>query len=683
MGADPKPIPIPSKVDARIRRGRARTRKGQNRRKMYYEFFRGNQYCWLNPAGALLYDATTNGVGGKPRHRVRKTNNRIRPIVEAKVSSTTKTVPSYQINPSTTGDPKRVSAADLAQKVALYGYTKWNVRRATIDTVTHALVAESGFAWPYFDTSIGPFVDDGEGGTVGLGEINIRVFSRNEVHWEPGVDFEDSRWCAVEQARLVDDVYQMDGYLGGKLDPDAGLDSPDTKKNKEVKELVLVTDYLERPSRQFPSGRWLTFASGRVIAGVGVAEDGTPSFRPYPLVDALGRVCDEPVLHKLSYLRDPDSDEDLSLVADMLDPQRSLNDVESKIAEWKNRTLNPRILAPIGSMLTEPDDEPGGIDYYRPVGGQVPQWEQPPQPPQFLVQMAENIKQDIQYIGAADEVPQQLSSSPSIQAFIEQQQERWQQFLGNLDDWDCALMRHCLYLVANHYTEGRLISFRGEFGWDSVDDFKGADMLGETDIRILPGSRTALTREQAKSDIQMLAQMFPGQMTMEQALSAMQSGDAANSLLNGYRYDIAQAEETIKKIRGLGKAFFEVPWRYEFISTPAVAPSPQNPLGSQASYQQIPVPGWYPRKQANPGIQKSVIANYMKTPDFANQPMAAQEGLSIYYDALELIEQQGIQGAAQMMEGQAAQLGMQNAAAPQIQPAPPSQPSLQPGVRPS
>jgi hypothetical protein len=41
-------------------------------------------------------------------------------------------------------------------------------------------------------------------------------------------------------------------------------------------------------------------------------------------------VCDEPILHQLVYTVDPDSDRDLGLGSQMVEPQRDLNNAISK-----------------------------------------------------------------------------------------------------------------------------------------------------------------------------------------------------------------------------------------------------------------------------------------------------------------------------------------------------------------
>jgi hypothetical protein len=46
---------------------------------------------------------------------------------------------------------------------------------------------------------------------VGQGEIKLLVLTGNEVYSEPGVDFNDSPWYAIERARPIDEVSRPPG----------------------------------------------------------------------------------------------------------------------------------------------------------------------------------------------------------------------------------------------------------------------------------------------------------------------------------------------------------------------------------------------------------------------------------------------------------------------------------------
>jgi len=658
-GEDQGPqVPVPGDIQRRIMRGKERQRRGASLRNLCLRFWRGSQYWYLdeNQILQVLPTTTTASGGGKPRHRVRQTRNLIAPIVEEKVSRSTKRVPGYDIAP-TSFDPARVAAASLAKKVALAGYDQWGVRRATKKIVTLAIVAGEGFAWPFYDTSVGPFAPDPDqdGNWVGRGDIRIRTYSRNQVLWEPGVEFDDSPWIATQEGRPVDEVKQLDDYIGGELTADAQAAELPSEKNRQARQLVLVTEYLERPSPRFPLGRWLTIANSKVIVGATPGPDGAVIYRPYPLTDCDGNPVDEPVLHRLSYTVDPDNDEDLGLVQHLLDAQRSYNDANNKSLEWKNRVLNPRILAPVGSMKTRPDDQPGGIDYYTPVGGQVPQWQPVPQVPDSLFQIMAQAKQDMQQIAATGDVPDDLNAGPAVEAVIERSHEIGQQFLGDLAKVHETIMRHCLYLAGRFYDTPRLMQVRGLIGWEPIQAFKGSDMMGECDVRVLPGSLVTLTREEVRSTVMGYAQL--GWVEPEQAMAAIESG-TAEQLIETYDLQRSRVWRVVQMLKQGPDAFMNMPPR---------------PDGT---------PGWMPREFDNLRVQKSEFSNWLITDDFESQPPPVQEAANLYYHGILMLEAQQAAQQAQIQMEQAQGLGMANAGRPQLPPPTPSLPGSGAGTPP-
>jgi hypothetical protein len=104
------------------------------------------------------------------------------------------------VNP-TTSDPEDIGAAAVRTKVAL------RVREvghpARHEKGDHgALVMDGGYAMPYWDSTVGPFLENG----VGVGEVGIRTFTGNEVGWENGVEFDRSPWHVIVQARPLDEM---------------------------------------------------------------------------------------------------------------------------------------------------------------------------------------------------------------------------------------------------------------------------------------------------------------------------------------------------------------------------------------------------------------------------------------------------------------------------------------------
>jgi hypothetical protein len=209
----PEPVEIPKPVAERMKRGRDRMREGAPKRNECLAFARGDQYRWVDGKNTLQTQNTTTTIDGrgKPRHRIRQTRNFLFDIVENEVSSVIQKVPGYEVSPSS-AEPRRETAAALSRKVALYGYDKWGLRKVTERVVRLSIVADEGFAWPYFDNTVGPYLPPDENGKrVGQGEIKVRVYGPNEVFWEPGIDFDD---LPLARPRAGDGHRRRDGDGG-------------------------------------------------------------------------------------------------------------------------------------------------------------------------------------------------------------------------------------------------------------------------------------------------------------------------------------------------------------------------------------------------------------------------------------------------------------------------------------
>jgi hypothetical protein len=671
----PSKIEPPPDIMENVARAVGRMRELAPYRNECYEVWRGNTYAYVNAEGRLTAQSTaisTNRRGGKPNHRVRMRLPMLMPIVRTEVANATSRVPSYEINPSNS-DPETQNAAHVASQVALYGYDKWRIKSVTERVVTHALVGDEGFAWPFWDPSIGPALPDvvdpetGEGDAEDLheGEINIRVYSGNEVGWEPGVPFDDARWYVIVQARPLDQVKEMPGYYAGDLTSDASASRSMSSTNSNMTKLILVTEYLERPSPKFADGRRLCMANGRVIAQPG----------KYPLEGPDGTILDEPVLHKLTVIKDPDNDRDLGMVRFLIDAVRQYQDARNKQSEWKNLAMNPQLMVAPGMLLTPLTDEPGAIiEVGRP--DQV-QWRPTPPVPQILSEIQDRAKADLGFLASQNEIPSQVEAARAIQVLTERDNTARGAFLGNLAEWHSRLMRHCLTLVEKHYTEGRLIQINGWSGPENIQDFKGADLMDQVNVRVSPGSIQPLTREFMEQRIMNWAQL--GWVEPHMAMAAIEGG-AAEGLIKSYELDIARANRIIQQI-------FEDPESVlsgENVPNAQMQPPPQpmqapqmGPDGAPMPVApqpppQIPldVPWWMPRPFDKIPVYKNEFENAMKTQRYDLAPAPVKEMLLLAYNGLLQLEaeQQAREAAAQT--AQAMELGMGNAAQPQAKPMP-------------
>lgn len=651
------PVDVPGDVKARLDRGRSWMQRDAAKRRLCVKFEKGDTYWFQNSKGQLGFQSSAlNPVGGqdRPPHRVRNTVNFIRPIVQGKVSRATQRIPGYEILPATP-DPEIVDAALLAQKVALFGFEKWGLRGKAVKAA-HLAIGGGGeaFAMPFFDTTIGPFlpVTDDDGNIVrfvGQGEVRVVILSGNEVSWEPGTEFDDSRWYMVERARPVGEVKDMPGFVGGDLSADANTaDRP----SDSVSDMVLVTEYLERPSTRRPNGRRIVIANNRVIVDArNLRPDADSPFEPYPLLTRFGTAVDMPVLHRLAWTTDCTDGRDLGLTWQLIDAQRTCQDCWNKLIEWKNRCLNPRMLAPRGSEMKPRVDVPGGIDWYKPVGDQIPQWETPPTGfAQPLLDMLGKMQQDMRELGFDSDIQAGANvAARTVNAVIEQDQAKWQSFMSEMADWHAQVMRHCLHLVSVYYTEPRKLAIRGRFGPETITNFEGANLLDQIDVRVLPGSLDYLTRDQVTQRV--FAYADRQWISPQQAMAAVQTG-TSDALVQSFELAQARVDRVIQRIRE--GTVMDMPTR----------PQPRtDPATGQTIVEDVPA--WMPQDQVDDlDVWQRRLGDWMKTTDFEQMPADRQSIAMEIMAGIDNLRQAAAARQVQAQNAQAEQLGLANAAKP-------------------
>jgi hypothetical protein len=514
-------------------------------------------------------------------------------------------------------------------------------------------VQREGFAMPYFDPGVGPYLPGPDGKVKGLGEIRVKTYNRSQVMWEPGMDFDESPWHAIDEAMLIDDIKRIPGYVGGKLIADALTADLPTEKRSD--KMARLTTYLERPCQKYPEGRRCFIANGRIVVDFREEPDAPEDadwYEPYPYTDANGVVCDEPVIHRISYTVNPEGD-DFGLVERLIDLMRTIDDCWNKLLEWKNRCLMPRIMAPLGSQIRT-NDVPGGVDFYKvdPINPTVtPQWEKAPPIPQELFQLLNLAIEQMRALAAdVDVQPDPRLTSQTANVAVQQAQTRWDGFLGDAEEFDSRLMRHCLCLVARYYTEQRIIDIRGRYGWEPPIAFTGSDLRSQVNVRVMEGSLRTKSRAQTMSDIEFMQQNFPGALNPEAVWAALHGG-SGEGLLRTWQLDVAKANDVCVRLKGGMEAAKAFGWRQDMdFGDPA--------LGYM-------VPGWMPRKVDNVAIWKQVFGDFMKNDFYARLPPETQHLYDTVFDALEAQEQQRKMQMVMSEQGVAAQLGQANAARPQ------------------
>lgn len=678
--------PVPTDVEARLKRGRDGLNEVTARRQLGIKFANGNHFAELNDDGTKLTDVSTTVVahgGEKPDHRVRRSHDIISPMLKRKISAATQREPEWE-STAVTGDPEDYAGSRIAMRVARAGYPLWGFPEAETKALWFAMVTEEAFGRANWNGNIGPYIDvsrhpeadyeDEEGNKPyegmtdpenpiwrGRGEIELTIYSGLEVLWEPGVDFEKSRWYAVEHARAIEEIEDEPDFLKvpqSKLQADASTASSGrtTAREKKGSKMCMVTEYFERPCPKYPKGRWGTYANGRKIFK---DED-------YPVRDGQGEVVDAPALRRLIYDIDGASDRARGLVQKVVDEVRSYDQAINKQSEYAQIGLVAQILAAEGVLLTDPTDEPGLIiEYDRTLAnGEKPEWRENIEFPSELFTMEEKAKQRFVDISFDQDIPNQVESGTAINSVVELSRVAWQKFVDDFDRFRSGLMTDCLVIAQRRYGADRLMKLRGTTGWEPVGDFTGADIRDQTDVAVKQSATNMQTRPQIEQRIMQLVQTFPGVFKPEVVIEALNSA-TPEKLIQGYEEDVGRAHRVIEQLRN--GTFWNQPLRPALPGEEVLEEVAGRPM----------VPGWLPRPFDSLPILKAAIEEWMKTDDWDRSPRQVKDASLFYYQKILDLETQAQLREEQVQQQLAEEQGAANAAKEQ---GPKPMPSLPGGL---
>jgi hypothetical protein len=646
-------------VEARLKRGQARLKELAPGRNECWEFFRNNTYVVRTHENVLVQTATgVSTQGGDPPHRVRTKRPVLMPFVRQEVSYTTQRVPGYDITPTNT-DPDTVAAAKASEKVALYGYEKWDIKEIGEECATSAIVADEAYAWPYWDENTGPVIGEDAEGPMREGEVCVRTYTSNQVGWEPGVKFKDSRWWFIQQARPIDEVLATPRILVSELTPNAtdktvvgtGMPTSNTRQ-------VVVYEYLERPSEKHKNGRRIVTANDKRIMPV---ED-------YPLQDSKGNVVNEPPLLKLSVIRDPDSDHDHGIAKYVLDCIRTYQEATNKQLQYSKHML-PQMIVPPGTTVPFDDTPMAVFEHPRPNDIK---FREPPQTPRELTEIADRALADIARAFSQNEIPSQVEAGRAIQALIDRDTNARAAWVANYADFMARMMHRCLNIVALRYDTPRLITVVGDFGTEVIRGFKGSNMMHQTQVRVNPMSIESKSRQAVQEFVGFLAQLQ--WVGPEDGIAAIQDG-TTDGIGADFDYDRARAYDIISHIKMGPEALFNMPDEVVMqdvpvldpAGMPAVDPMTGMPLTTQ---KPMSVPGWMPRDVDNIPIHKAIFARWMKSAEWAMIDIGMRTAATQYVKFLNDKEAETQAKNALMQGAQASGHGAANAAKQPVEPMP-------------
>jgi hypothetical protein len=469
-------------------------------------------YCYYAGRQNLRWNATLSRMQINHRKgRVTRVYNLINPLIQRLLQRYTSRPPQFKGLPATR-EQQDVWAASVADSVLQYDFHQLDLDgQIGQNVVLSALIFAYSFLKIYWNPKAGrPYKGTGEDGQpVEYPEGDIRCCVRNPltVAVDPNASLlEDAEW-------MMEFTLRTPKWVKANYGVDVNEESLDTIGSYQAmlksyisnlfaigterkKDLVMVKEYWEAPSEDFPDGRVITVAQNKLLD---YKEQNPYSVFPYV---------------KFGSIPMPDRLQDLSVIQQVKPMQDGYNGARGQIEEWHKRAI-PLVFAPVGTIkqkdgaLTKPFEI---IEYEQ--GRATPEFKAAPQLTAEAYQFANTFRESFRDVSGMSEVAegQQLPNVRSADhwmAILEQENQNSGALIkGHMIAWE-KVARQIINIEQRFRAVPKLIQITGKYMSHKAVAFSKADLQGNIDVRIVPNSmmpttftaRYTLGMEIAKSGI--------------------------------------------------------------------------------------------------------------------------------------------------------------------------------------
>lgn len=567
-------------------------------------FYYGNQYAQFRQ------NLSTNNfdlyVPKAPPYRVRMVVNQVRKIVRKEISRLTAQKPNAFVVPSSTDD-QDVFAAQAGEQIWDALWRRVLFTKTLREAVFWQAVCGNGFIKTYWDATKKD--TDSSNETVGevYGDICIDNVTPFNLFFPDLLvtDIEDQPYVIHAQVRNATWVKQTFGIDTG----DNSLDSVDEgmlnamgiNRNNNKKEQITILEVWVKPNYlpELPNGGMFTIAANKVVQGV----DQWPyehNQYPFAKLDATptGKFYTS------------------SIIEDLIPLQRELNRSRSQLIEAKNRMSKPQLLAEKGSVDPKKiTTEPGQVIEYS-IG------HTPPQPlalqnlPSYVTEEINRLYEDMADISGQHEVsngstPPGVTAATAISFLQEQDESLIATNYSSIEESIEKVASQSLMYVKMFWDQSRLIKIVGNEGVFDVQTFKGADLRGNSDIRVESGSSLPTSRAAKQAYIMDLMKM--GFISPEEGLEVLEIG-GLNRIYERVQIDKRQAQRENLKMRAVTDDDMRAFQEAYFAGKPEIQKDVDSGLNLEAPLI-VPV-----HTYDNHDIHILIHNNYRKSQSFENAP---------------------------------------------------------------
>ena len=643
--------------------------------KLNLAFYKGKQYVFYNRRSRRIESLPTD-EGDKPRYRVRLVANQIAPHAHSLLARITKTKPTFFATPGTSSY-EASKAAEIAEAMLDFWWDHFSLSAKREEAMLWAIICGNGYWKISWDDKVGDSVKlmvDPDGKPivnplmehffrqrltemqldpnmfdreVFEGDIRVDVVSPFDVFLDDSAQvFEDCKYAICSHPMSPAEI---ESRYGVKLKANAVNRYPDetlpgvfggyeTKTKENVR--IIYSGYF-LPCPEWPNGRYVVFTKNPSIV---LYESEWPfPFKQLPLVKFPG-------------VRIPGQLYDTSVVEQAIPLQKELNRTLSQMIEYKNLTLKPQMIAPIGSLRQRITDEPGAIFEYNPVAGKVPEPMPLPGLPGYVFDHLQDLGQRLKDIFGLNEimqgdVPPNVEAGVAIDLLQEAATDRLAPQILMLEKSLERAGNLMLTMAQKYYQEPRILMLAGAGSRPKVQRFETADILAGVQVKVETGSGLPRTRAGRQARVMQMLQM--GLISPAKAYKYLDMADF-RTLQQQYQADEEQAMREHDALID-GRPLNEMAAKQAQEALMAALANPQvNPdtgdveaLDPKLMQETIDAP-LRPLPYENYASHLETHAFYMKSPEFETLPTEVRDRFYKHYEFTQaaLADSANVQGDA-------------------------------------
>lgn len=446
---------IVAEVTADFKKRRAARLPLERKWELNVNFLNGNQYCDINARGEISQEES------RFFWQSRGVYNHIAPIMESRLAKLAKVSPIIAVRPRSEDD-KDVMKAGVAEKLISGAFKVNKMEEVAKEVTAWSETCGTGFYKIVWDNDGGNKIGFKNGKDVFEGEVKILPVSPFEIFPDNLYTEKIENCKSVIHAKAVgvSDIFDLYGVtVSPDCDGSIYGGTYSDKENNNPSEYALVMEKYEAPCSEFPNGRLITVAGGKLLYyGELPYLNGDNKKRTFPFVKQTS------ILVSGSFFG-------ASVIERLIPVQRAYNAVKNRKHEFLNRLSMGVMTVEDGSVdtddLSEEGLNPGKVLVYRQGANPPEMMTDAVMPPDFTEEENKLLNEFVTVSGVSDVSSSSknasVSSGSALEILIRQDNERLVRYAETIRSCYLKVAKLALRLYSQFLSGVKAVKYQDEF----------------------------------------------------------------------------------------------------------------------------------------------------------------------------------------------------------------------------